>query len=122
MIGDMPFQKTKTDDGSPGASAICGKKGPQQGCLSTLISENEGKTGEDPYVFNSAADPVQVELDTVFLLQSPHNGFKNHLVTNIFGEFNSKNSPCSSKKSTNHELPISCPEITNNATFNSEAI
>jgi hypothetical protein len=48
--------------------------------------------------------------------------FKNHLVPNVFGEFNSKNSPCSSKKSTNHELPISCPEITNDATINSEAI
>ena len=93
-----------------------------EGCLSTMISDYEGKTGEDPYVFNSAADPVEIELDTVFLLHSPHNGFKNHLVPDVFGEFNSKYLPCSSKKRTNHKLPICCPEITNDATINSEAI
>jgi hypothetical protein len=82
-------------------------------CGTTKYTEQEEKTAKSPYLFNSTADPVKINLDIVFPFHSPHNCVKNHLVPHIFGKFNSNYLVCPRKESTDHKLPIGCPYITN---------
>ncbi len=87
-------------------------------------TQNERKRQQNLLATSSTSDPCEIKLDIVLLLYPPLSSFKNHLVPYVIGEFNSNNSLCPSKESTDHKLSICSPhwQITNDLSIYSDAI